>query len=93
MVALGRALISRPRLLILDEPSLGLAPVIVSQVFELLEVISAEGVTILIAEQNMRKALNLSDYGYVIDDGRVSLHAPANQLMHMPEVIAAYLGE
>lgn len=92
MVALGRALVSRPRLLILDEPSLGLAPVVVDAVFETLQAIRAEGVTMLIAEQNMQAALSMSDQGHVLADGRLTLTAAASDLLVMPEVRAAYLG-
>jgi branched-chain amino acid transport system ATP-binding protein len=92
MVALGRALVSRPRLLILDEPSLGLAPVIVDTVFDTLRAIRDEGVTMLIAEQNMQAALSMSDQGHVLADGRLTLTAPADELLVMPEVRAAYLG-
>lgn len=93
MVAIGRALVSRPKVLILDEPSLGLAPVIVERMFELLRTVRDQGVTMLIAEQNMQAALSMSDFGYVLDDGRVTIHAPADELLLMPEVRAAYLGE
>ncbi|MFT4287989.1 ABC transporter ATP-binding protein [Nocardioides sp.] len=93
MVALGRALISRPRLLILDEPSLGLAPVIVDQVFEIIGRIAGEGVTVLLAEQNMQRALELSDHGYVIADGQVVMAAPASELLVSDGVRHAYLGE
>lgn len=93
MVALGRALVGRPQVLILDEPSLGLAPVIVAQVFDLIERVRAEGVTVLIAEQNVQQTLRLSDYGYVLEEGQVVLHANADELIQSPQVRAAYLGE
>lgn len=92
MVALARALVARPKLLLLDEPSLGLAPVIVAQVFDLVRKVKEEGVTILIAEQNVRQTLRLSDHGYVLEEGRVGLDAPAAELNESPEVRAAYLG-
>lgn len=93
MVALGRALICEPQLLILDEPSLGLAPVIVAQVFETIEQIAESGVTVLLAEQNMHRALELSDYGYVLADGRVVLDATAGKLLVSDQVRKAYLGD
>ncbi len=93
MVALGRALISRPRLLILDEPSLGLAPIIVEQVFETLARVTAEGVTVLLAEQNMRRALELSDHGYVLADGQIVLDASGAELLRSDSVRTAYLGD
>lgn len=92
MVALGRALISRPRLLVLDEPSLGLAPVVVDRVFETLAAIRSEGVTMLIAEQNMAAVLSMADSGHVLADGHLTISAPAADLLAMPEVRAAYLG-
>lgn len=92
MVALGRALVGRPKLLVLDEPSLGLAPVIVGQMFAVIERIAAEGVTILIAEQNVQKALSISSYGYVLDTGSLVLEGPADELAATPQVRTAYLG-
>lgn len=93
MVALGRALVSRPALLILDEPSLGLAPIVVHEVFETIERVRAEGVTVLLAEQNMQKALELSDHGYVVADGRVVLDDTGAALLRSDSVRKAYLGE
>jgi branched-chain amino acid transport system ATP-binding protein len=92
MVALGRALVGRPKLLVLDEPSLGLAPVIVGQMFEAIERVAADGVTILIAEQNVHKALSISSYGYVLDTGSIVLEGPAAELADTPKVRTAYLG-
>lgn len=92
MVAIGRALMSRPRLLLLDEPSLGLAPVVVEAIFEVVRQINAEGVTVLLVEQNARAALRLAHRGYVIENGRVVQQAPADSLLHDPHVRAAYLG-
>jgi branched-chain amino acid transport system ATP-binding protein len=92
MVAIGRALMSRPRLLLLDEPSLGLAPVVVEAIFGVVRQINAEGVTVLLVEQNARAALRLAHRGYVIENGRVVQQAPADALLHDPHVRAAYLG-
>lgn len=93
MVAMGRAMISRPSLLLLDEPSMGLAPIMVEHIFELIQTIAKEGVTILLIEQNARLALELGDRGYVMESGRIILEGPASQLLHDPKVRAAYLGE
>lgn len=93
MVALGRALVSRPHLLILDEPSLGLAPMVVAQVFDVIETIAAQDVTVLLAEQNMRRALSLSDQGYVLADGQVVLSGTGAELLRSDRVRSAYLGE
>lgn len=93
MVALGRALVSKPELLILDEPSLGLAPIVVEEVFETIRSVTAEGVTVLLAEQNMAQALSLSARGYVIADGRVVLSGTGAELLASERVREAYLGE
>lgn len=93
MVALGRALVSRPSLLILDEPSLGLAPIVVQGVFETIQRVRDDGVTVLLAEQNMQKALELSDYGYVVADGRVVLDGTGDALLRSDSVRQAYLGK
>jgi branched-chain amino acid transport system ATP-binding protein len=93
MVALGRALVSRPRLLILDEPSLGLAPVIVDQVFDTIRAVAAEGMADLLAEQNTRRAPELSSRGDVLADGNIVLSAPADELLDSDEVRQAYLGD
>ncbi|WP_408895814.1 ABC transporter ATP-binding protein [Nocardioides sp. R1-1] len=93
MVALGRALVSRPRLLILDEPSLGLAPIVVAQVFEVIEAVVRQDVTVLLAEQNMHRALALSDRGYVLADGAVVLEGTGSELLRSDRVRTAYLGE
>ncbi|WGX96328.1 ABC transporter ATP-binding protein [Nocardioides sp. L-11A] len=93
MVALGRALVSRPRLLVLDEPSLGLAPIVVAQVFDVIETIAAQDVTVLLAEQNMHRALGLSEHGYVLADGRIVLEGTGEELLRSDRVRSAYLGE
>jgi branched-chain amino acid transport system ATP-binding protein len=93
MVALGRALVSQPALLVLDEPSLGLAPIVVHEVFRTIERVTAEGVTVLLAEQNMQKALELSDHGYVLADGRVVLDDSGEALLRSDDVRKAYLGD
>ncbi len=92
MLAIARALISRPKLLILDEPSLGLAPVMVIKVFETLKKLNEEGITMLISAQNIKKALEMSSYGYVIETGRVTLHGDARNLLKNEKVKEAYLG-
>ena len=93
MLAMGRAMMSRPRLLLLDEPSMGLAPLMVQKVFETIVTISGEGVTILLIEQNAKLALEVSKRGYVMESGEVILSGDASSLLHDPKVRAAYLGE
>jgi len=92
MLAIGRALMSRPRLLLLDEPSLGLAPLVVREIFRALAVLKAQGVTLLVVEQNARMALSLADRGLVLEAGEVALFAPAAQLQKDPRLLEAYLG-
>ena len=93
MLAIGRALMSRPRLLLLDEPSMGLAPIMVERIFEVVRTISSEGVTILLVEQNARLALEASHRGYVLEGGLVSVSGEARSLLHDPRIREAYLGE
>ena len=93
MLAMGRAMMSRPKLLLLDEPSMGLAPLMVQKVFETVMMISAEGTTILLIEQNAKLALEVSNRGYVMESGEITLSGDAKQLLHDPAVRAAYLGE
>ena len=93
MLAMGRAMLSRPKLLLLDEPSMGLAPLMVQKVFETIVTISGEGVTILLVEQNAKLALEVSSRGYVMESGEIMLHGDAKSLLHDPKVRAAYLGE
>ena len=92
MLAVGRALMSRPTLLMLDEPSLGLAPLVVREIFHTVENLRQTGVTILLVEQNARAALETADYGYVLEMGEVALSGEADQLAHDPRVIDTYLG-
>jgi branched-chain amino acid transport system ATP-binding protein len=93
MLAIARALLSRPRLLLLDEPSMGLAPLMVQKVFETIMTISSEGVTILLIEQNAKLALEVSHRGYVMESGLITLSGDAKRLLDDPAVRAAYLGE
>ncbi|HHV62727.1 MAG TPA: ABC transporter ATP-binding protein [Firmicutes bacterium] len=93
MLAVGRALMSRPKLLALDEPSLGLAPVLVNEVFDVLRQIHEEGCTILLIEQNAKAALKLADYGYVLETGRITMSGPGRELLENEKVKKAYLGE
>ena len=92
MLAVGRALMSTPRLLMLDEPSLGLAPLIVREIFATIERLRAQGTSILLIEQNARAALEVSDHGYVLETGAFALEGPARQLAGDPRVIETYLG-
>jgi branched-chain amino acid transport system ATP-binding protein len=92
MLSIGRALMGRPRLLLMDEPSLGLAPLIVARIFEVIARLKSEGVTILLVEQNARKALEVADRAYVLETGLISLSGAARELAKNPEVERAYLG-
>ena len=92
MLVIGRALMARPKLLLLDEPSLGLAPIIVRNIFQVLRDVRETGVTILLVEQNARMALKLADRGYVLEVGKLSHEGPARELLASPEIQAAYLG-
>ena len=93
MLAIGRALMSRPRLLLLDEPSMGLAPIMVQKIFEVIRAVAAQGMTILLIEQNAKLALQTSQRGYVMESGEITLSGEAAQLLDDPKVRAAYLGE
>lgn len=93
MLAMGRAMVSKPRLLLLDEPSMGLAPLMIEKIFDVVRTISSEGVTILLIEQNAKLALETSRRGYVMESGEIILHGPSEQLLDDPKVRAAYLGE
>ncbi len=92
MLAIGRSLMSRPRLLLLDEPSLGLAPIMVERIFETIEQLKRSGMTILLVEQNVHHALDVADRVYVLESGRVTLDGSATDLRHDPQVEASYLG-
>ena len=92
MLALGRALMAKPKLLILDEPSLGLAPLIVREIFRTISSLRELGVSVLLVEQNARAALETADYGYVLETGEIVQEGPADTLIHDPKLIAAYLG-
>jgi branched-chain amino acid transport system ATP-binding protein len=93
MLAIGRALMSRPRLLLLDEPSMGLAPIMVQKIFEVIRAVAEQGMTILLIEQNAKLALETSQRGYVMESGEITLHGEAKELLNDPKVRAAYLGE
>jgi branched-chain amino acid transport system ATP-binding protein len=93
MLAIGRAMMAQPDVLMLDEPSMGLAPLVISELFEKIIEINKTGKTILLVEQNARLALEISDYAYIIDSGKVILEGPGSELKHDPRVIEAYLGK
>jgi len=93
MLAIGRALMARPRLLLLDEPSLGLAPKLVEEIFQIIKTINHEGITVLLVEQNANKALQVAHYGYVLETGRMTLMDEAKKLLQNDHVRRSYLGE
>ena len=93
MLALGRALMSKPRLLMLDEPSLGLAPIVIGQVFKIIKELRERGITILLVEQNAKQALDLSDRAYVLELGHVVATGISGDIAKNPKVVSAYLGE
>jgi branched-chain amino acid transport system ATP-binding protein len=92
MLALGRALMGAPRLLLLDEPSMGLAPLFVEEIFRIISDLKREGTTILLVEQNAQAALEIADYAYVLESGVITLHGPGAKIADNPDVAAAYLG-
>jgi branched-chain amino acid transport system ATP-binding protein len=93
MLAMGRALMSRPRVLLLDEPSMGLSPIMVDKIFEVVKDVYAQGVTIVLVEQNASRALQIADRGYVMESGLITMSGDARQMLDDPKVRAAYLGE
>ena len=92
MLAMGRALMAEPKLLLLDEPSMGLAPLFIEEIFQIIRTLKAEGRTILLVEQNAQAALEVSDHAYVLETGTIKLQGPAHEIANNPDVIAAYLG-
>jgi branched-chain amino acid transport system ATP-binding protein len=92
MLAIGRALMARPELLLLDEPSMGLAPLVVADIFKVIQEINQEGMTILLVEQNVRQALKIAQYAYVLETGKMILHGTALEIANNPRVMEAYLG-
>ena len=92
MLAIARALMSRPKLLLLDEPSLGLAPIVIQQIFEIIEQLRRDGVTVFLVEQNANQALKLADRGYVLENGRIVMQGSGDELLRDPRVREAYLG-
>ncbi|TFW29778.1 ABC transporter ATP-binding protein [Duganella callida] len=92
MLAMARAVMLNPEVVLLDEPSMGLAPILVEEVFRIIQRLKSEGVTMLLVEQFAAAALNVADYGYVLENGNISVHGPADSLKTNPKVIAAYLG-
>ena len=93
MLAMGRALMSRPKVLLLDEPSMGLSPIMVDKIFEVVRDVFAQGVTVLLVEQNASRALSIANRGYVMESGLISMTGPGQELLNDPKVRAAYLGE
>jgi branched-chain amino acid transport system ATP-binding protein len=91
-LAIARALMARPRLLLLDEPSMGLAPLLVREIFKTLRELNEHGLTILLVEQNVRQALRVAHYAYVMENGEIALSGPSSELLNNPKVIKAYLG-
>ncbi len=92
MLAMGRAMMCRPKLMMLDEPSMGLAPILVQQIFDMIQTLHKQGVTILLVEQNASMALAIADRAYVLETGKISMEGPASDLLHNDAVRAAYLG-
>lgn len=93
MLAMARALMSQPKVLLLDEPSMGLSPIMVDKIFEVVRDVYAQGVTVLLVEQNARRALQIADRGYVMDSGEITMTGVGKDMLHDPKVRAAYLGE
>ncbi|MCR4751821.1 MAG: ABC transporter ATP-binding protein [Eubacterium sp.] len=93
MLAMGRALMSKPKLLLMDEPSMGLSPILVAEIFSIIERVSSQGTTVLLVEQNAQKALNIADRAYVLETGSIAMSGPAEQLRNDDSIRKAYLGE
>lgn len=93
MLAMGRALMSKPRIILMDEPSMGLSPILVEEIFNIIQSISKQGTTVLLVEQNAKKALSIADRAYVLETGNIVLSGPANELMNDDSIKKAYLGE
>jgi len=93
MLAMGRALMSNPEIILMDEPSMGLSPILVSEIFQIIKEVSQDGKTILLVEQNAKKALSISDRAYVLETGKIALSGDAKELMNNEEIKKAYLGE
>ena len=93
MLAIGRALMSKPKLMLLDEPSMGLAPIMVQKIFEVVRTVASEGMTILLVEQNAKLALEVSQRGYVMESGEITVTDESRKLLADPKVWAAYLGD
>ena len=93
MLAMGRALMSSPKILLMDEPSMGLSPLLVSEIFNIIGEVSADGTTVLLVEQNAKKALSIADRAYVLETGKISLTGKASELMNNESIKKAYLGE
>ncbi len=93
MLAMGRALMSNPKILLMDEPSMGLSPLLVNEIFRIIKEVSADGTTVLLVEQNAKKALSIADRAYVLETGNITLEGPAKELMNNENVKKAYLGE
>ena len=93
MLAMGRALMSRPKLIVMDEPSMGLSPIFVNEIFDIIREVSESGTTVLLVEQNAKKALSIADRAYVLETGSITLEGEADKLLHDESVQKAYLGE
>lgn len=93
MLAMGRAIMSNPKIILMDEPSMGLSPILVSEIFQIIKEVSDDGTTVLLVEQNAKKALSIADRAYVLETGKIALLGNASELMHNEEIKKAYLGE
>ena len=93
MLAMGRALMSNPKIILMDEPSMGLSPILVSEIFRIIKEVSDDGTTVLLVEQNAKKALSIADRAYVLETGKIVLSGNADELIHNEEIKKAYLGE